>query len=213
VIRNGIPLERFEPSRILGARESLRASLGVGPQDPLVFLPAVLRSGKGHDVLLAAAPLIRERVPRVCFALAGCGELEAEVRRGAAALGSGVRLLGHRRDIPELLAASDLVVLPTLSEALPTVAMEAAAAGRAMVASRVGGVPEVVEDQITGTLVPPGDVRALAEGVAALLLHPEVRISMGEAARRRALEEFGLEAQARTTLQFWREVVEEGATS
>jgi glycosyltransferase involved in cell wall biosynthesis len=210
VIRNGVRLDRFDPVRLQHGRATLRKSMGIGPEVLLVLLPAVLRPGKGHDILLAAAPLVLKRFPQTRFALAGSGEMEVVLRSSAAALGSSVLFLGHRSDVPELLAASDLVVLPSLAEALPTVAMEAAAAGRTMVGSRVGGVPEVVEDGITGALVPPGDARALADAVVALLANADTRSAMGRAARQRALENFGMEAQARRTLRLWREVAGNG---
>ena len=212
VITNGIRLERFGRGANGKQAAGLRESLGVGPSDPLVVVPAVLRPGKGHDVLLDSVPKVRERFPAVRFALAGDGELEGELKARAQSLGPAVLFLGHRRDIPELLAASDLVVLPSRAEALPTVAMEAAAAGRAMLASRVGGVEEVVSDGVTGTLVSPGDPRALAESMMALLGDPERRNSLARAARLRALEEFGIETQVNRTLALWDEVFLEGGT-
>jgi glycosyltransferase involved in cell wall biosynthesis len=210
VIRNGIALQRFDPARISGSGAEIREGLGIGPEDPLVLVPAVLRPGKGHSILLAAVPLVLERAPRACFALAGGGEMEGELRAIAERMGKAIRFLGHRSDVPELMTASDLVVLPSLAEALPTVAMEAAAAGRAMVASNVGGVPEVVEDGLTGVLVPPADPRHLADAVSALLMNREGRIAMGLRARKRALEQFGIEAQVRDTLRLWREVARNG---
>jgi glycosyltransferase involved in cell wall biosynthesis len=210
VITNGIRLERFDPGSSGIHANGLRGSLGVGLSEPLVVVPAVLRPGKGHDVLLDSVPLVQERFPSARFALAGGGELEGELKVRAQNLGSAVLFLGHRRDIPELMAASDLVVLPSRAEALPTVAMEAAAAGRAMLASRVGGVEEVVSDGVTGIMVPPGDPRALAESMVALLGDPERRNALARAARLRALEEFGIETQVKRTLALWDEVCLEG---
>jgi glycosyltransferase involved in cell wall biosynthesis len=207
VIPNGIRVERFAPEWNRKHRTGLRESFGVGPSDPLVLAPAVLRPGKGHDVLLDSVPLVIKRFPFVRFALAGGGELEGELKARAQKLGPSVLFLGHRRDIPELLAASDLVVLPSRAEALPTVAMEAAAAGRAILASRVGGVEEVVSDGITGNLVSPGDPRALAASMIDLLGDPERRRSLAQAARLRAVEEFGIESQVNRTLALWDEVL------
>ncbi len=210
VIRNGIPLERFDLARLRDRRAGLRESMGIGPQDLLVLVPSVLRPGKGHDVLLQAAPHVLERFPAARLVFAGSGEMEESLRARAAGLGAAALFLGHRTDVPELMAAADLVVLPSLAEALPTVALEAAAAGTAIVASRVGGVPEVVEDRVTGVLVPPGDPHALAGGVMALLADGEIRAAMGWAARRRAVAEFGIEGQAALTLQLWRELSGKG---
>jgi glycosyltransferase involved in cell wall biosynthesis len=212
IISNGIQLERFDPAFCGRQRAALRESLGVGHSDPLVVMPAVLRPGKGHDVLLASVPRVLERFPGTRFVVAGGGELEGELMTKAEGLGPAVLFLGHRPDIPNLLAASDLVVLPSRSEALPTVAMEAAAAGRAMVASRVGGVPEVVEDGVTGMLVPPGDPRALSDSISVLLADPTRRQALACAARRKALEEFGIEAQVERTLELWHEVAGNGGT-
>jgi glycosyltransferase involved in cell wall biosynthesis len=117
-----------------------------------------------------------------------------------------VLLLGERRDMPELFAASDLVVLPSLSEALPTVLMEAAAMGKPVVATQVGGTPEIVRHELTGLLVSPADPAALAQAVSALLLDPERARSMGEAARTLAVERFGIEHQAARTLALWRRI-------
>lgn len=212
VIHNGIQLERFDPSMDWKQRLAFRENLGVGPSDPLVVMPAVLRPGKGHDVLLDSAPQVLRRLPRARFVVAGGGELEQELMNRAEGLGSAVLFLGHRSDIPQLLAASDLVVLPSRSEALPTVAMEAAAASRAIVASRVGGVPEVVEDGVTGMLVPPGDPRALSEAITSLLSSPARLRVLECAARRKAVEEFGIESQVDRTLELWREVAGNGGT-
>lgn len=206
VVPNGIRLDRFDPGSNGNQAGALRESFGVGASDPLVLVPAVLRPGKGHDVLLDSIPLVRERFPSVRFVLAGGGELEGELKARARGLGSAVLFLGHRRDIPGLLAASDLVVLPSRAEALPTVAMEAAAAGRAMLASRVGGVEEVVRDGFTGALVSPGDPRALAESMMDLLGDPGRRKSLARAARLRAMREFGIDSQVNRTLALWDEV-------
>lgn len=205
VIPNGVDLERFRPC-VPGRAAALREELGVGPDDPLVLVPAVLREGKGHEVLLAALPQIRSRLPGVRVAFAGGGEREAELRAQARLHGDAVLFLGPRHDIPDLLAACDLVVLPSRAEALPTALLEAAAAGRPVVATRVGGAVEVVEDGRTGLLVPPGDADALASAVAALLSDRDRSRALGEAARRRAEERFSLDLHVRRTLELWSEV-------
>ena len=210
VIRNGVPLERFDPVRLSRGRDLLRNSLGAGPEDPLVLVPAVLRPGKGHDLLLEAVPPVVEAFPATRFAFAGSGELEDTLRDKAAGFGDTVRFLGHRTDVPELMAASDIVLLPSLAEAFPTVALEAAAAGRAIVASRVGGVPEVVEEGVTGVLVAPGDPRGLAAATVALLANSEKREAMGQAARSRAVAEFGIDGQVRQTLRLWLDLLDGG---
>jgi len=195
VAHNGVACEDFVLERAPAAA-SLRAEMGLEPDAVIASLVAVLREGKGHDVLLEAAPAIVERAPRTRFLLAGDGPLrpalEAEIaRRG---LGDVVRLVGHREDIPRLLAGSDLLVLPSLHDAFPTVLMEAMAAGLPVVASNVGGIPEIVTDGTTGLLVPPGHPPALADALTALVSSPQRREAMGAAGRARARSLFSMEA-------------------
>ncbi len=211
VVTNGIDLALYDRPELREARDGIRFSLGLEPDEPVFLVPAVLRPGKGHYVLLDAIPRIRARVPRACILLAGDGELEHDLRARAAVLGQAVRFLGRRDDMPALLAASDLVVLPSLAEALPTVLMEAAAAERPVVATRTGGTAEVVEDGVTGLLVPPGDPVQLADAVASLLTDVRRARAMGDAGRRKATESFGLDTQIERTLELWEEVGTGGA--
>lgn len=202
VIANGIELERFNGAAS-EVRCATRQALGAHGAERLVLVPAVLRAGKGHEVLLDAMPALLARVPTARVLIVGGGEREPELRARARDLGEAVRFLGPREDVPRLLAACDLVVLPSLSEALPTALMEAAAAGRPVVATRVGGVPEVVQDGCTGLLVPAHDARALAEAMAALLGDPERSRAFGAAARELACERFGIDQQVSHTLELW----------
>jgi glycosyltransferase involved in cell wall biosynthesis len=202
VLPNGIDLAAFD-----GAGPEIRAAarraLAVAPADALVLVPAVLREGKGHDVLLEAVPALLARVPSARVIVAGGGEREAQLRGRARPLGDAVRFLGPREDMRELLAACDVVALPSLAEAQPTALMEAAAAGRPVVATRVGGVPEVVADGRSGILVPPRDAGALAEALAALLADPARARAYGECARQLARERFAIELQVERTLDLW----------
>jgi glycosyltransferase involved in cell wall biosynthesis len=215
VIFNGIELERFAGAEP-GARKRMRKSLGAGPDEPLVLVPAALRDGKGHEVLLRALPDLRRRVPAVRVLIAGAGEREAVLREEARAAGNAVEFLGLRTDIPELMGACDLVVLPsatrsdgTVEEALPTVLIEAAAAGRAVVATRLSGTPEIVVDERTGLLVAPGDSASLADAIATLLLDNARARAYGAAARHIARERFAIETQVFRTLALWRHVLGE----
>lgn len=205
VIPNGIDIDAFAPAGA-AVREALRSSLGLEDGHRAVLVPAVLRRGKGHGLLLDALPEIRRRVPEARILLAGSGEREDELRRRVREEGFGraVSFLGFRDDVPDLMAASELVVLPSSAEALPTALLEAGAAARPVVATRVGGTPEVVEDGRTGLLVPPGDPAALADAVAGLLSDPERARSYGRAARDRVEERFAIERQIERTVDLWR---------
>lgn len=209
VIPNGIDTARFDPAANAAPGGALRRELGVGEGSPVVLMPALLRPGKGHDVLFEAVPRVRDRVPGATFLLAGAGELEWALERRAEPLRGAVRLLGYRDDIPALMAAADVVCLPSRSEALPTVLLEAAAAGRPAVASRVGGIPEVVEDGRTGLLVASSNPGELAEALTVLLREPSRRGELGRAALEKARREFTLESQVRRTAAVWQRVLRE----
>lgn len=202
VIPNGIDVDAFRAVDAAGARAALMQTMAIRPGARLLLIPAVLREGKGHEHLFDAVRALRERVD-VQLLVAGSGEREAALRSQAADLAGRVVFLGHRDDIPLLMAACDLVVLPSLFEALPTALMEAAAAGRPVVASEVGGVPEIVEHGKTGLLVPPGDPAALADAIERVLLDSGLSRQLGQEAERHACEHFSIARQADETLALW----------
>jgi glycosyltransferase involved in cell wall biosynthesis len=212
VLPNGIDVDAYASPDPERARARLCGELSIPGDARLVLLPAVLRPGKGHDTLLEALPALEARSGRVRVLLAGAGELEEELRRKAERHADLLHFLGHRTDMPELMAAADLVILPSQAEALPTVLIEAAAAGRPVVATRVGGVPEVVKDGRTGILVPPGDPVALAEAVTSLLNDPERRSAFGERAARVARDRFSLDRQAERTVALWEDTIRGGSS-
>jgi glycosyltransferase involved in cell wall biosynthesis len=206
VIRNGIEVARFDDPDLAARRARIRASLGFRGEEFLLLVPAVLREGKGHEVLLSALPIILGQAPTLRVLFAGDGEREEALRGLARPYGDAVVFLGARDDIPELLAACDLVALPSRAEALPTVIMEAAAAGRPVVATRVGGTAELVEDGVTGLLVPPDDPAALARAVVDLWCDPAKARAFGAGAARLASRRFGLDEQVELTLAVWADV-------
>ena len=152
---------------------------------PVITTVANLRPGKGHDVLLEAAATVLRRFPRARFQLVGDGPMRPALQQRAAALGLGdrVEFLGHRDDVADLLRASDAFAFPSLMEAFPNAVMEAMALGLPVVATNVGGIPELIADRRNGVLVSAGDAPALAHGVLELLEHPEVAVALGRTAR------------------------------
>jgi glycosyltransferase involved in cell wall biosynthesis len=190
VIPNGIDVHAFSP-----AEGAFPADLAIPAGVPVVLLPAVLRGSKGHEVALAAWRAVRAVYPGARLLFAGSGPEEGTLRRLAAAYGvsASVIFAGFRADVVDLMRASQLVLLPSRTEALPTVLMEAAACGRAVVASNVEGIPEVVVDGVTGKLIDPDDAAGLAAAILELLGDDERRASMGRAARVLAEREFSLE--------------------
>ncbi len=202
VVRNGIEAGTFER----GERAATRAALGVAPEAPLLLVPARLHAAKGHRDLLAALPEVRRGHPGLQVIFAGEGPERAALATAARGLGLAgvVRLLGHREDIPDLLAAADVVVLPSRAEGLPAALLEALAAGRAVVATAVGGVPEAIRDGHEGRLVPAGDAGALAGAIGDLLAAEAARAALGAAGRARVLREF----RAETATRRWESVIE-----
>lgn len=189
VIPNGADLERFRPRPV----EEARQALGL-PGGPLVVYVGQLKRVKGVDVLARAIGQTADDPDGPAFAIVGSGPLEGSLRSAVTEAGASDRVtfvgdVAHDV-VPLWLAAADLVVLPSRAEGLPTVACETLASGRPIVATAVGGTPEVVADGVTGVLVPSEDARALAGALLALLRDPDLRRRMGVAARRHAEAEF-----------------------
>lgn len=187
VIPNGVSVERFD-ARPIGARP-VRTILTV----------ANLRREKAHEVLLAAAAQLAPRHPELHFLVAGDGPRAAELQTLAASLGIGaqVTFLGHREDVPALLALADVFVLPSRSEAFPNGAIEAMAAGLPVVASRVGGLVDLIEEERTGLLVTPDDPTALAAALESLVLSPARAGVIGACAREEVIRRYSFDRMVR----------------
>ena len=204
VVHNGIEVERFARDRA-GTRARLIREFDIPPQAAIVVTVSVLRAGKGIDVLLDAA----RAVPGAYFLIAGDGPMAAEWRQLATSHGvdARIRWAGHRNDVDALLAGCDVFAHPTLSDAFPTVLLEAMAAGLPIVASDVGGIPEIVVPGETGLLVPAGDARPLAAALTDLLSSHEKGRQMGERARAIATERFSIESWLRNLTAVYDEVL------
>ena len=179
-IANGIDFSRYTDSDA-AARVARAKSTG----RRVITTVANLRPGKGHEVLLKAAARVIRRVPDVRFQIVGDGPRRQELEQQAATLriSAQVSFAGHRDDVPAILAQSDIFAFPSFMEASPNAVIEAMAAGLPIVATRVGGIPEVIEHEHSGVLVPPGDDRALAAGILRLIERPDVATEAGHAAR------------------------------
>ena len=184
VHRHGVDLALFAP----GDRAAARAALELPDGAPILLVPARLAPVKGHLDLLAALTTVRREFPALEVICLGEGRLRTTLERRVreAGLEGALHLVGRRDDVVPWLAACDAVCLPSHVEGLPLALIEAAAAGRAAVATAVGGVPEVVVDGRSGLLVPPRDPAALARALSALLRDAPGREAMAAAARRRA---------------------------
>lgn len=185
VIWNGAPLDEFapvSPDRAL----RVRRELGIPDAAPVVGTIGRLNAQKGHRFLLDAARRLVPRFPDARLLVAGDGDLADALRQQAERLGiqGRVAFAGHRTDVPDLLGALDVFCLPSLYEGTPLALFEAMASGRAIVSTAVDGCREVLEDGVTGLLVPPSDPDALASALARVLGDPALRAGLG----RRALE-------------------------
>jgi glycosyltransferase involved in cell wall biosynthesis len=186
---------------------ALRAALVRGRPDYVVLTLARLHPQKGHSYLLAAAA----QVPDATFVLAGDGPLRAELEAQAHKLGVADRcvFLGDRPDVPDLLAAADVLVLPSLFEGLPVSVLEAMAAERPVVATRIGGTDEAVAHELNGLLVPPRDPTALASAIRRLQTDPALARRLAAAGRERVEREFSTEVTAGLVMRIYDEVMAE----
>jgi glycosyltransferase involved in cell wall biosynthesis len=190
---------------------AVRRELSAGGR-PIVLAAGRLAPQKGLDVLIDAAARWQDRDPRPVAVIAGDGPLAAALRAQAAGLADGdVRLLGARSDVPALLGAADVVVVPSRWEARALIVQEAMRAGRPVVATRVGGIPD-----LTGAgalLVPPGDAAALAAAVTTVLDQPALAARLGRAASARATTfPSAADALAKTLAQYARLAASRGRT-
>ena len=180
------------------ARARVRQELGVGADTMLVLVVGALERRKGHAVLLAAAARLAGRPVR--YAFCGTGREADALAAAAAPLHDAVRFLGFRDDVAACLAAADVVAMPSLQEGLGVAALEAMAAGKPVVASRVGGLAEAVVDDVTGLLVPPGDPAPLAAALERLAVDPALRARLGAAGRAHVLARYTSARMAASTL-------------
>jgi glycosyltransferase involved in cell wall biosynthesis len=203
VIPNGIDCERF---RTPGNGESVRSEWNIPPGAPVVGVLARLLRIKGQEVFLRAAALMAANNPQVRFVIVGGNNVDREyadeLKRLTGRLGLENRVVftGFRTDVANILAALSVVVSPSLGlEGLSNSLLEAMAAGLPVVATRVGGTPEIVEDGVTGLLVSPGDPQVLAAAISRLLHDRTTARQLGQSARRRVFSRYSLEQAVAST--------------
>jgi sugar transferase (PEP-CTERM/EpsH1 system associated) len=208
-IHNGVDTARFAE----GDREAAREALGLEPGRPVVGTVGRLDPVKDHVRLVTAFRSVAARRSDARLVICGDGPLREELHRAvdAVRLQGSVRLLGERDDVPRVLAALDVFTLPSIAEGISNTVLEAMASGLPVVATRVGGNPELVEDGVTGRLVEPRRTEALAEALLGYLNDPVLARLHGKAARQRCVAEFSLERMAARYLALYRRLAGETA--
>ena len=207
LIRNGV-----EPAAARRGRDAVRRELGL-TDEVVGIIAARLDPLKGHADLLHAVELLPPDTPPTVLLVAGEGperdRLETMARESRLAPGR-VRFLGYRSDVIDLMTAVDFFVLPSLLEGLPLSVLEAMSCGLPVIATPVGGIPEVVTDGENGLLVPHGDPAALSHALARLSGEPSLRERLGEAGRRRVSEAFSFAAMTRSYLDLYWDLAHRG---
>jgi glycosyltransferase involved in cell wall biosynthesis len=205
-ISNGVDVKRFERP---GNKPLLCAQLGIDPNSRLITTVGRLTVQKGHSHLIEAAKTIVPCCPDAHFLLIGKGELQEELQcqiQEAEVAGS-FHFLGSRDDVPDLLAATDLFVLPSLWEGLSIALLEAMAAGKPIVATAVSGTTQSMIHGETGLVIPPRDSKALADAILWMLSEPERARAMGQAAKQHVIQNFSAQKQAMEHIALYRRLV------
>jgi glycosyltransferase involved in cell wall biosynthesis len=210
VIYNGVNLNSSAP---LVDAQKLRASLAIAASDIALIHVANFKKVKGHVYLLEAFSGLRERFPNIKLLLVGEDEFNGELQQKAKQLSidDSVLFLGKRNDVQSLLQVADICVLPSLSEGMSNAGLEYMAAGKPVVATNVGGNPEIIEGGVTGILVPPKDTAALREALARLIADPQSRRKMGNAGRERVEHVFDLTKMVKKYQQLFLNLLEAGS--
>lgn len=189
VVQNGVPVRT-------GDRARVRTELGLRDDHALLLAVGSLVPRKGHAVLIEALATIGAGPWMLAIAGGGAERDRLDALAKSKGLEAHIKILGHREDVPDLLAASDVFVMPSLWEGLPLALLEAMLAGKPVIASRTSGIPEAVNDGVDGVLTEPGDVAQLAAALRGVLNDPACRQTLGAAAKARATATFTLDAMA-----------------
>ena len=208
LVRSAVDLQRFDRPC---DRERLTSGLGIPAQARPIGIVAQLISRKGHRFLIAALPPLVKAFPHLRLLVFGKGPLEQDLRRRVASAGleDHVRFAGFREDLPDLLPCLELLVHPATREGLGVSLLQAASAGVPIVASNVGGIPEVVRHGCNGLLVPPKDPRALGAAVAMLLRNKGRAQPLEDAGKALMHSEFSIDAMVEGNLAVYRELLAE----
>lgn len=202
-IYNGVDIEARP-----GSGAAVRRELGIAADDLLVGMVSALRPEKGHDVAIEAVQRLRERFPHLRLLIVGAGPLADELARLSAPLGDRVVIAGRRTDVASVLDAVDVCLHPSRLDAFPTTLIEALATSAPVLATSVGGIPEIIDDGRTGVLIAgPPTAGAVADALGGLLADPARRSALAVAGRQAYEERFTAEPWVRNTRALYDEVL------
>ncbi len=205
-IYNGIDVNAFTLKGLAGA-DKKREELGLNSRQPTAAVVGRLVPVKGHARLIEAFRKVVDTLPDAALVVAGDGPLRGELVNRAKEIGleANIKFLGMRNDVAEIIAAVDLLVLPSINEGFGIVLIEAMALKKPVVASNVDGVPEIVDDDVTGLLAPPEDCGAFAAALIKLFNDKELAHKMGQKGFKKAVKEFDIQATAKNTEELYYE--------
>ncbi|HEX8988773.1 MAG TPA: glycosyltransferase [Rhodocyclaceae bacterium] len=206
-IPTGIDFGAFRPRH---ERAATRQALGFADGEFIVLMVGVIRAVKRHEVALRALAALQERLPNARLVLAGDGPMRGDMEALAVQLGLGAKVsfLGHREDVPDLMNAADCLLLTSRSEGVPQAVTQALGLGLPVVATRVGGVPELIDDGRTGLLVPAENADAVAAALARLAADPALARQLGAQGRDHVLAHFSAEAMLDATEALYARLLE-----
>lgn len=204
---NGIDLEKFQVVNSLNTKKT-RQALNLPDKGTIICTVAVLREQKGIQFMIDALPIILEQFPDVNYLVVGDGQYGIRLKSLAVSRGVEERVVfaGHRTDIPEILMLSDVFVLPTLGDALPTVLIEAMAAKKPIIASDVGGVPEIITDEVTGLLIPPANPSNLATACLEILKNENLAKKLTQNAYKSVQQKFNVLSQVKQLSDLYQQI-------
>lgn len=208
VVRTGVDLKRFHPQ---SDAHRIREELDLPDRHRIVGTVGAIVEQKGHRTLVEAAPLVIDEMPHTTFVVVGSGNLRDDLEARVAELGLGrrFRFLGHRDDVPRVLATFDLFVMPSLWEGMPYALVEAMAVGVPVVGSDIPGIADIVRPHQTGRLAPPGDPEALAEAIRTALTEEGKSATMAQAARGTVVREHSRERMLASLVACYERLMED----
>lgn len=206
-IYSGIDLNQFCPANE-DVKNKIRQKWKLNRNDPVIGIVSKLWEGKGHTVLLEAFRALKKRITNARLVIVGEGYLYDDLLRMVKlnGLGDSVLFTGFQMDVSEILATFDVAVLPSFFEGMGRVLLEAMAMEKPVVASRVGGIPDLVKDGVNGVLVTPGNVQELAGAIEKIVTDKGLAQKMGREGRKRIKEQFSSEVMARSIERVYHEL-------